>query len=91
MSFVGTYRLHLRGRRISQTLLAICFVLVSCLAYSSALKNEATCSSETSDDFQRTTYGFIPEDVTLRNRRCENLKPYVTFVEVSNVKFQQNL
>jgi hypothetical protein len=29
--------------------------LVSCLAYYSILKMEATCSSETSVDFQRTT------------------------------------
>jgi hypothetical protein len=32
-----------------------CFTLVSCLAYSSTLKMEATCSPGTSVDFQRTT------------------------------------
>jgi hypothetical protein len=31
------------------------FLQVSCSAYSLALKMEATCSSETSVDFQRTT------------------------------------
>jgi hypothetical protein len=33
-----------------------------CLAYSSALKMEATCSSKTSVDFKRTTQCCIPED-----------------------------
>jgi hypothetical protein len=42
-----------------------CFMLVSCLAYSSIVKMEATCSSETSDDFQQTTRRSIPEDRTL--------------------------
>jgi hypothetical protein len=35
-------------------LLATCFMLVSCLAYSLTLKMEATCSSETSVDFKWT-------------------------------------
>jgi hypothetical protein len=42
------------------------FTLISCLAYSSALKMEATCSSETSVDFQRAKRCYIPEDRTLR-------------------------
>jgi hypothetical protein len=33
-------------------MLDACFTLVSCLAYFSALKMEATCSSDTSVDFQ---------------------------------------
>jgi hypothetical protein len=37
------------------------FTLVSCSAYSSTLKIEATSSSETSADFQRTTCRYIPE------------------------------
>jgi hypothetical protein len=45
--FRGTCRLPL--------LLATCFLLVSCLAYFSALNMEATCSSETSVGSQRTT------------------------------------
>jgi hypothetical protein len=53
-------------RRITPcSLLATCFTLVSCLAYSSTMKMEATCSSETSVDFQRTTRHYIPEDKTL--------------------------
>jgi hypothetical protein len=40
------------------------FTLVSCSAYSSALKMEAIYSSETSVDIQRTTRRYIPEDST---------------------------
>jgi hypothetical protein len=42
------------------------FTLVFCAAYSSALKMEAICSSETSVDIQRTTQRYIPEDSTLQ-------------------------
>jgi hypothetical protein len=38
---------------------------------------EAICSSETSVDTQRTTRSYIPEDGTLHNNRCENLKSYI--------------
>jgi hypothetical protein len=51
-----------------------CFTLVSCLAYSSILKMETIFSSETSVHFQRTTRRYVPEDRTLHNHRCENLK-----------------
>jgi hypothetical protein len=37
---------------------------------------EATCSSEESVDIQRTTRRYIPEDKTLHNHRCEDLKSY---------------
>jgi hypothetical protein len=37
-------------------------LLDSCLAYSSTLEMKATCSSETSVNFQRTTRRYIPED-----------------------------
>jgi hypothetical protein len=47
------------------------------LAYSSILKMEATCSSETSVATQQTSRRHIPEDDTLHNHRCENLKPYM--------------
>jgi hypothetical protein len=42
------------------------FMPVSCSVYSSTLKMEAICSSETSVYFQRTTRLYIPEDSTLR-------------------------
>jgi hypothetical protein len=35
---------------------------------------EAICSSETSVDTQQATRRYIPEDGTLHNHRCENLK-----------------
>jgi hypothetical protein len=44
---------------------AACFILVSCLPYSSTLKMEATCSSKTSLDFQQATWCYIPEYRTL--------------------------
>jgi hypothetical protein len=40
-------------------LLAILFTLVSCLAYSSTPKMEMTRPSETSVDFQRTTWRYV--------------------------------
>jgi hypothetical protein len=49
------------------SLLAICFMLACCSAYFSTLKMEAICSSETSDDSQRATWRYIPEDGTLLN------------------------
>jgi hypothetical protein len=40
------------------------------------MKMEAICSFETSVDIQRTARRYIPEDSTLHNDRCENLKFY---------------
>jgi hypothetical protein len=37
---------------------------------------EAIRSSETSGTTQRTTRRHIPEEDTLQNHRCENLKSY---------------
>jgi hypothetical protein len=56
-------------------LLASYMLLVFCLAYSSILMME-TCSSETSVDTQRTIWRYIPEDRTLHNHSCENIKSY---------------
>jgi hypothetical protein len=47
------------------TWLAACFMVASCLAFSSALKMEGTYSSETSVGFHWTTRQYIPEDRTL--------------------------
>jgi hypothetical protein len=57
-----------------------CFMLVSCLAYFSTLNMEASCSSETSVDFQLTKRRYIPENRTLHNHRCDNLKSYINLV-----------
>jgi hypothetical protein len=57
------------NRRFKEHVGSIClppaFTLVSCRAYCSNLKMEATCSSKTPVDFQRTTRRYIPEDRTL--------------------------
>jgi hypothetical protein len=55
-------------------------MLVSCLAYSSTLKMEAICFSKMSVDFQHTTWPYAPEDSTLHNHHCENLKSYIVFL-----------
>jgi hypothetical protein len=40
-------------------------MMVSCLAYSSALKMEVTYSPERLVDLQGTTWSYVPEDRTL--------------------------
>jgi hypothetical protein len=62
--------------RRRRALLATCFMLVSCLSYSSNLKFRATYSSETSVAFQRITQRYVPENITLYNHCCENHKAY---------------
>jgi hypothetical protein len=52
-------------------LLATCFMLHSCLAYSLTLKMEATCSSKTMVGFQWTTQSYIPEDRTFQEALCD--------------------
>jgi hypothetical protein len=59
-------------------------MLVSSWAYSSTMKMEAVRSSETSADTQRTTRSYIPEDSTLHNHRCENLKSYIFIYSLLN-------
>jgi hypothetical protein len=55
----------------------ILLVLLEELTYSSTLKMEATCSSETSVDYQRTTRSYIPEDRTLYLHVVSNLINYI--------------
>jgi hypothetical protein len=43
---------------------------------SPTLKMEAICSSETSFENHRITPRHIPEDDTLYNHHCENIKPH---------------
>jgi hypothetical protein len=55
---------------------------------------EAIFSFETSVDFQRTTRRYIPEDSTLHNYLCENLKScrlHFACSEIMNRKLQRNV
>jgi hypothetical protein len=71
-------QLRLSGKQVSRrALLATNFKLDSSLVYSVTLNMDATRSSEKSVDFQRATWCYIPEDRTLRNHLCENLKSYM--------------
>jgi hypothetical protein len=56
------------GKQIA--VLATCWMLISCLAYSLALKMEITYSSEILVNFQWTTWYYIPEDRTLNGKKC---------------------
>jgi hypothetical protein len=51
--------------QVQGPLLATCFGLVSCPAYSLTEKMEVTCSSKTLVDFRQSTWCYIPEDRTL--------------------------
>jgi hypothetical protein len=62
------------GSKNKQLCLPIAFALISCWLIFSTVKMEAICSSETSVGFQRTTRRYIPDDITIRIYRCENLK-----------------
>jgi hypothetical protein len=56
------------------------FMLVSCSAYSLTLKMEATHSSETSVEFQRTTRHYVPEDRTLHNTTVRTSNPTISIL-----------
>jgi hypothetical protein len=45
---------------------------------------EATYSSETSVDFQQTTWRYILEDITLHNYSFEDIKSYEIKYTISN-------
>jgi hypothetical protein len=59
------------GCRAVQFKEIVLFRPVSCFAYSSTLKIEATYSSDTLVDFQRTARDYIPEDRTLHDFTLE--------------------
>jgi hypothetical protein len=69
----------------SLVLLFACFVLISSLSCSVTLKMETLCSSETSDDFQRTMRYSIPEDKCLIYYYC--LKQMVPFTRIMILQF----
>jgi hypothetical protein len=70
--FWGMYLLHLQGRRVSPS--SACRPLVSCFAYSLALKMEAICYSETSVDFHAITRLCFSEYSALHIHSWDNLK-----------------
>jgi hypothetical protein len=75
--------------------LATC-LLVGLLDFSSTLKMEAICSSETSVDTQRTTRRHIPEDDTLHNalnfysRGSVSNVGLITSSSISGISFSMN-
>jgi hypothetical protein len=83
--FRGTQCLHVQGQRVSQAnceegrKISACLLLLPdyLFGFSLTLKTEAILSSETSENFYRTTRRHIPKEVTLHTHRCENLKPNV--------------
>jgi hypothetical protein len=48
---------------------AVCFLLISCFAYSFTLKIEKVCCCETSVDFYRSTRHYIAKESTIHNYR----------------------
>jgi hypothetical protein len=85
--------LHLQGQRISQARNegeAACSVCYLLHAWLMALKMDVTCSSETSVNFQQTTWGYILEDRTLHNHHCENLKSYTPLNVCEGIWFQHD-
>jgi hypothetical protein len=54
---------------------------------------EAIRSSETSGTTQRTTRRHIPEEDTLQNHRCENLKSYklLNIIDRNNIYLTKRL
>jgi hypothetical protein len=59
------------------TLFAACIFLVSCLAYTSTLKMEVTCSSETSTYFYKATQHHIQKIILI------NIRVYFIFILLS--------
>jgi hypothetical protein len=51
---------------------------------------EASCSSETLVNVQRTTRRYIQEDRTLHNYLCENLKSYLIRIDQRHIRQNQN-
>jgi hypothetical protein len=68
--FGGRCRLNLQDRRISQA-------RNQAWKHVASIAPIATCSSETSVEFQWITPPYIPEDKTLHYHRCEYLKSHI--------------
>jgi hypothetical protein len=74
--FRRTRHLHLQSRRINQARNQHEAGSKQSLAYFVTQKLEVTCSSKALVDLKWTTLCYIPEDRTLHNHCCENLKSY---------------
>jgi hypothetical protein len=66
-------RFHLLGR----PLLSTCFKQISCFLFLWLWRWMWSIYSEMSVHLQQTTRRYIPEDRTLYNHRCDNLKSYI--------------
>jgi hypothetical protein len=53
----------------------------SCLAYSSAMKMEATCSPKTVVNYHLSTRCYIPKDITLHDLKSYITSGYRVFIE----------
>jgi hypothetical protein len=79
-----TYEM-LKWVRHGTTEIRLCWLRFACYffhagflpGFPSTVKMKKTCFSKTSFDFERTRAHHIPEDWTLHNNRCENLKSWL--------------
>jgi hypothetical protein len=62
------------------SLFPTCFMLVSCLAYSSTLKREARTYSEPQVDFYQATRRYIPEEMAVHTHNGIYKYRYLTMV-----------
>jgi hypothetical protein len=58
-----------KSNTVCSAVLSVCFMLVSCLVYTSTFKMEALFNFETSVDIYRNTGRYVPEDRTLQVRK----------------------
>jgi hypothetical protein len=91
--FVVMSSLSRTGLRHQRTRLPPTYLLVLAEIISSTLKMEAMSSSETSVVTQQPTRRHIPENDSLHNHRCENLKSYTIPVHINIIlsSFTQSL
>jgi hypothetical protein len=54
------------------------------------VKDVATCSSETSADFQRSTQHYIPEDRNLQRNRYFTSRMYAVLLDLINDVFKES-